>query len=388
MDNTNKHTRHQIYQTILMTTFFLSSAVYAQTDPQLRLYEGTVGTAPVVMELSIDHSNVITGRYFYRKHSSDIALDGKRLANGDIQLGENQSDGNHANVDMTLHPANQGWQGEWVGGHDPKKIAIQLTQITSAQKPLYQLDANTTAYDQMRLSSLSLQKKELTQVGQYSLQWWVEPTSKIKFFRIESGYPADTLARINTALTTRQWQEVNRYFECELGGARNSGAEYDQTVTPRLINDKVLSASVNTSFYCGGAHPDFGDSPINLDVKTGKELNLEDVFWLGNANAALIRDTHGNRVNYDYETKTLGPWVSQTMTKLYPKDVGSPNKTDDCNYRDPEVWQFPAFYFTDQGLHLAASFARVVRACDNPDWAILPWDIVNQHQGKLKLNLP
>lgn len=386
MDNTNKHTRHQIYQTVLMTTFFLSSALHAQTDPQPFLYEGTVGTAPVVMELSIDQSNGVTGRYFYRKHSSDIALDGKRLANGDIQLGENQSDGDHANIDMTLHPAHQGWQGEWVG-HDPKKILIQLTPVTT-HKSIYQLASTMTEYDQMRLSGLSLQKKESTQVGKYSLQWWLEPMSKIKFFRIESGYPADTLTRINTALTTRQWQEVNSYFECELGGARNSGSEYDQTVTPHLINDKVLSASVKTNYYCGGAHPDFSDSPINLDVHTGKELKLEDVFWLGNATTSLALDAHGDRVNYDYETKILGPWISQTMTKLYPKDVGSAKKTDDCNYRDPEVWQFPAFYFTDKGLHLAASFARVERPCDNPDWAILPWDIVNQHQGKLQLSLP
>lgn len=192
------------------------------------------------------------------------------MANGDIQLGENQSDDDHANVDMALHPVQQGWQGEWVGGLDPKKIEIQLTPITTDPKPIYQLASTTTPYDQIRLSGLSLQKRELTQFGQYSLQWWIEPLSKIKFFQIDSGYPADTLVRINTALTTRQWQEVNRYFECQLGGARSSGAEYDQTVTPRLINDNVLSASVNTSYYCGGAHPEVSENPINLDINTGK----------------------------------------------------------------------------------------------------------------------
>lgn len=136
MDGTNKYTRHQIYQTLFVMTFFFSRAVYAQTDPQPLLYEGTFGTAPVVMELSIDQSNVITGRYFYRKHSSDIALDGKRLANGDIQLGENQSVGNHANVDMTLHPANQGLQGEWVGGHDPKKNCNSIKADYNSKKAI------------------------------------------------------------------------------------------------------------------------------------------------------------------------------------------------------------------------------------------------------------
>ena len=268
MESRNKDTRLQIHQTLLATTLFLSSAVYAQTDSPPLLYEGTVGTAPVVMEISINQNNVIKGRYFYRNYSSDIALDGKRLANGDIQLGESQSDDNHANVDMALHPVQQGWQGEWVGGHDPKKITIQLTPITTDPKPLFQLESTSTPYDQIRLSGLSLQKRESTPFGQYSLQWWIEPTSKIKFFRIDSGYPADTLARINTALTTRQWQEVNRYFQCQLGGARSSGAEYDQTVTPRLINEKIISITVNTRAFCGGTQSDTRENIINLDVNS------------------------------------------------------------------------------------------------------------------------
>lgn len=390
MKNINHQNNRRIPKIVFAMTFFCMSTAYASTEAKPYLFEGTIGNAPIVLELSIDSSNTVTGRYFYRKHSMDIALDGTQLKNGDIQLGENQDYDDHSKIDMILHPKQQGWQGEWTG-RDPKQkknLAIQLKPLQPTQKPNYPLSSTSTDYDQIRLAGLSLQKNALTRFGKYSLQWWKEPVSKISFFRITSGYPKDTMTRINAALTTRQWQEVNSSFECQFDGARRMGGEYEQTVTPRFMNDKVFSASVDTSYYCGGAHPDFGDSPVNLDVKTGKELHLEDVLWLGNSTSMLKRDARGDRVDYDYESKTLSPWLSKTMTKLYPQDVGSDNSDDDCDYRDPEVWSFPAFYFTPKGLHLAAYFARVARACDNPDWAILPWKIVNQHQGKAHLNLP
>lgn len=389
MNNINNKNDHFIPKIALLLTLLCISTAYAATEQKPYLYEGKIGNAPVVFELSIDQSKAVTGRYFYRKHSTDIALDGTQLNNGDIQLGENQDYDDQSKIDMILHSNKQGWQGEWIG-HDPNKkknIPIQLTPLRLSKTINYQL-MYSTDYDQIRLSGLSLQKKALTRFSKYSLQWWKEPISQISFFRVISGYPKDTLARINTTLTTRHWQEVNSFFQCQFDGARRSGGEYEQTVTPRFMNDKIFSASVHTSYYCGGAHPDFGDNPINLDVKTGKELNLEDVLWISNATTTLKRNERGERLDYDYESKTLSPWVSRTMEKLYPQGGGSDKPHEDCDYRDTGVWTSPAFYFTPKGLHLAAYFARVARVCDNPDWAVLPWKIVNQHQGKLHLSLP
>jgi len=382
-----------VLSSLLLTGLLNYQVCFAQTDPKPQLFEGKIGNAPIMMELTTNTDHTVTGRYFYQKHLLDIALDGIQLANGDIQLGENQNYGEDKRFDMVLHPNRDGFRGEW-HGHDakhPKNIAITLNPLVvkTHQNP-YQLSSDSTEYDQIRLTKLSLSQQKITHFDNYDLQWWLEPISQVSFFRVIKGYPAETLARINHALTIRQWQEVNSYFSCQLGGARNAGGDYTVTVTPRFMNDKVLSSSVESSYYCGGAHPDFSDSPINLDVKTGKELQLEDVLWLGKTKPiALRRDASGMRTDFDYETKTLGPWIAQTMIKLYPKDVGTDNKQDDdCDYRDPELWNFPSFYFTPTGLHLAAYFARVARACDNPDWAIVPWKIVNQHHGVLGLVLP
>jgi hypothetical protein len=81
---------------------------------------------------------------------------------------------------------------------------------------------------------------------------------------------------INQLLAERQWQEVASYFDCQLGGTRTAGADFEQTVTPHLLGNKLLSVSIFTSYYCGGAHPDFADNPLTLDVASGKQLQLED----------------------------------------------------------------------------------------------------------------
>ena len=62
MESINKYTRLQIHQILWVMILFMSNALYAQTNSQPLGYEGTVGTAPVVMELSIDQNNIIKGR--------------------------------------------------------------------------------------------------------------------------------------------------------------------------------------------------------------------------------------------------------------------------------------------------------------------------------------
>ena len=87
-----------------------------------------------------------------------------------------------------------------------------------------------------------------------------------------------------------------------------------------------------------------------------------------------------------YRNDVLAPWVVRQLSRLYPAQMAAPKSADDCNYRDPDVWNFPAWYVTPKGIHLAAYFARVQRVCDDPDWAVLPWSLVDAHRGPVRLH--
>lgn len=223
-----------------------------------------------------------------------------------------------------------------------------------------------------------------------------EPETKISLFSVESGLSKDDQQRVNQQLLGRLWSEVISYHGCQLQGGEN--VEFMQQVQPKMISPAVVSLNISTSYYCGGAHPDFGDSPLNIDVKTGHPLSLEDVLWVGEGKPLLHaeRDSLGDEplskdesnARYQYVSKELVPWVIKQFTALYPTEMKTPTGDDDCNFQDESIWGTSPWYFTEKGLYLGAYFARVQRSCDRPDWSILPYSLVKQHPGAVKLQLP
>lgn len=364
-------------------------SLMAQAAPLL--LQGHIGNAAVVMELNIGQDGEVDGRYFYRKYHQDLALSGKRMADGSLQLGENLQYDEQRN-DLTLQPQDGGWRGQWHGPKASKSLPVTLTPYEPGQWPA-STDAalkpirQRSGYDYTRLAGLSFKAGKRERIQGHTLQWWDEPVSKIHLFRVLDGYPDSSLQRLNQLLAERQWQEVASYFDCQLGGTHSAGADFEQTVTPHLLSSKLFSVSIFTSYYCGGAHPDFSDNPLTIDMANGQTLQLEDLLWLGKGKPQLARKAGGERADYQYEEKVLAPWLASTMARLHPADT-KPGNEDDCAYRDPQVWQFVSWYATPRGLYLGPSFARVARACEYPEWSVLPWSLVKQHPGARPELLP
>jgi len=352
---------------------------------------GQVGKAAVVMELNIQPDGAVDGRYFYRQHHVDIPLAGQKREDGSVLLCEGELNEaelrDHGCDGFELKPLGKGsWQGNWRGGRQGKTIAVQLEPLVlpaDAAKPGRL--ASNSGYELARRADMSLRKGKSERVQGHTLQWWSEPVSGISLFRVQDGYPAEALERINAVLTERHWQEVGAALSCLV--RQGQRGEYQVQAKPRLLSPKLFSTSVMISYDCGGAHPDFGDSPINLDVESGRLLQLEDLLWLGRGKPQLARNANGDRVNFDYEDNVLAPWLARTMAQRYPRE-SRPSAEADCNYRDKSVWRFPSWYLMPKGLYLGPSFPRVERACEYPDWSVLPWSVLRQHPGAGFSRLP
>ena len=74
-------------------------------------------------------------------------------------------------------------------------------------------------------------------------------------------------------------------------------------------------------------------------------------------------------------------WLAGTMSQLYPDRVLPTGNADGCDYRDASDWGVRTWYATPQGLYLAPSFPMANRACEYPEWSVLPWSLVRQHPG-------
>jgi hypothetical protein len=373
----------------------------AQADDGRRVFTGTLGKTSIVVELNTTQQDEVTGRYFYEKYHRDLALSGS-LQDSTLNLveGNNRYGDDKPLPTLKLEETADGWQGEWQSPQG-KKLPVKLSEAKlpapdSATLPLIAALRNGEPYEYLRLQGLRLKPTKKENFMGYDLQWWTEPETKISLFSVESGLAKDDQQRVNQQLLGRLWNEVISYHSCQLDGGEN--VEFMQQAEPKMISPAVVSLNISTSYYCGGAHPDFGDSPLNIDVKTGHPLSLEDVLWVGKGKPLLHaeRDSLGDKplssdesnARYQYVSKELVPWVIQQFTALYPTQMKKPTQEDDCNFTDESVWGASPWYFTAKGLYLGAYFARVQRSCDRPDWSILPYSVVRQHPGAVKLQLP
>ncbi len=363
----------------------LLMCVAGLAQAQTQVWEGTLGKSSIVVKLGApDKGGGIDGQYFYRKHRHGIDLTGARAADGSLALEEQiYVPGEDARSAWTLKPASDDTLvGEWVG--KGKRLPIRLRMTSSATLPkagdpgLAELRANDP-YRFLQMQGMTLQAGKLETVGDYRLQWWLEPTSDIELFRVVSGYPAAQLPGVNLALARAHWKQVESFLDC----TATPLSEHESTTTLRYIGRDALSVSLFVSYYCGGAHPDFGDGPLNLDPRTGRELALEDVLWLGKGAPPAYGDGD-NQPWYDYRNEVFALWVAARMSELYPEEF-SGQANEDCSYEMEDVWDFPTWYITRKGVYLGAIFPRVGRVCDNPEWSILPWSLVDEHHGAVRI---
>ncbi|MEO4048027.1 hypothetical protein AAFN46_13155 [Pseudomonas sp. CAU 1711] len=378
---------------LALMLFVLSPALLAAEGPQL--FGGTLGRMEVVVELDLRDPEQVTGRYFYRKYRHDLALEGK-LQGAQLSLREGRERYDDIpRPELQLQRTAQGWQGEWRGPQG-KRLVVSLSRLSvepppTDDEPFWQRIHAESPYDFLRLKASPLEPSKRQRFMGHELQWWREPVSGLTAFEVLDGYPPAQLALINQRLRERLWTDVIDYHGCKLGGD-----EFMQTLKPALLSAQVVSLDILTSYYCGGAHPDFSASPLTLDARTGEVLALEDVLWVADGPALLYRDDGEGRpvpgsVDFttysDYRSERLAPWLVEQLGRLYPDRMAEP-EDDDCRYADSEVWNFPAWYLTPEGLHLAPYFARAMRPCDLVDWPVLPYALLKQHPGRLKLRLP
>jgi hypothetical protein len=352
------------------------------------VWQGTIGTLPVVVRID-PSAKGFNDQYFYRRHRRGIDLQLARGDDGTLTAKERSPNWNAEAAEWTLSaPSKDGrLRGEWRQAE--KRLPIVLKRLNAGSLPpsddpgLAQMRRDDP-YNYLRFVGLALKAGKEQTVGAYRLRWWRDPESGVDMFRVVAGYPEAQLVGVNRALSRRHWQEIAASLDCR--GAEMS--DYSTITTLRYIGRDALSVSLRAEYFCGGAHPEFNDGPLNLDPRTGRELELEDVLWLGKG-APPDRKTNDDAW-MNYRTEVFAPWVQERMRALYPKEVaGEIEATDEdnpgCSYDSPEYWNFASWHIRREGVYLGAMFPRVGRVCDDPPWSVLPWREVRKHAGAVKI---
>lgn len=360
---------------LVMYTVLTASACWAQAPLTL---QGRIGTAPVVLEVGTGYPG---GRYFYRQHHFDIPIDADVQSEGVLVLHEGITRKTNASATMRLRKEGDGaWRGTWTDSQGRKSLRVELFNLaadaTASALPTGAEVPGLSVYERERLRDLPLHPDNLDTVAGRKLQWWLEPVTGVRVFRLNSGYPAAALARLNGRFLQEQNKAIAQFFECNLHHLLQYGlsqrSDFEFKVTPRLLSDKLLSVSISMVGECGNSQVQVTNSALNVYIPTMRELDLTDLIW-----------GDGGKSNEDLSARSF--WLAVTMSKMYPLKMADLNER--CSVDDDDIWNAPNWFITPDGLSLEPHFQGNKQAPCGGEW-LLPWALVNQHPGKLRIGLP
>jgi hypothetical protein len=343
----------------IIALLLLLAAAPAMADEE-KTYEGVAGSSPIVMGLTEGRSDV-SGQYFYRSSRLDIDLAGEWRGSS-LEL-TSRLTGDRLN----LARAGGGFAGALTTAKG-RRFTVTLRPVSVASSLPADLPPGLSLYARLQLAGLSLTPQGVEIRNGKTIRWYRNPLTGIRLFRLESGYPAPAMAAMNRALTQAQWSEVLAWLQCP-GSDGRSGVELSEAEEPWLGTDYV-SYRWRSGWSCAGtAHPDFGVEGHSFDARTGRKLKLDEVLPMGGRSIP----PENSDAWYSYRSNTFAPAVVALLTRHHKAEMTKPPREDDCGYAAADVWSFPAWVLTKDGLWLGATFPRVMRACDTPDWSTIPW---------------
>lgn len=252
---------------MLKRTLLLAALLSAPA--QAEVYQGTLGTYPIALQLEKD----FTGKYAYLSKGLSLELKGQNQQ-GTVTLTEQVFDREAGGFKTTgrfqLKPIQNGYSGTWKAPNSQKTLSVQLKKFTP-----------TTAFKIPVSGGL----KKLQQEDPYAFlilnHPWItlrngsvqEPRSKVTYPRVKNRM------QLNLTLQDLQLKEATNALDClSLGEGSGGSQEWDSNTSVTYQNTVLYSIRTDTYLYCGGAHPDTMSTGHVLDLKTGKKITLGQLW--------------------------------------------------------------------------------------------------------------
>jgi hypothetical protein len=171
-------------------------------------------------------------------------------------------------------------------------------------------------------------------------------------------------ARVNAILAKREAEEHSYQRDClkQVLDEHKDKRFFDwfTDVEVTYLSGRFLSLQINSGWYCAGAHPDSGQAPITIDLRTGTLIDWTKMFKPGVLNTVDKPAPNKGRLGAIY----LARYIARN----------SKNDPDDCigTLRNDDFLE-PAIRLDAKsgGLMVWPHLAHVVAACGD-DIAIPP----------------
>ena len=365
-----------IKSSILLTlVLLLLSPIFSKGQAtRVLLYEGKIGKASVVMELTLNGSEIF-GTYYYKRFKKSIELQGKYVGPKTIELVFENGDATETFLLKDIGSETESiYSGTWKNGTSKAPLPVSLKEADFSKviaKNAYVKYTKLSEYDYSILADIQFKQDSIQKINtEFSITWLRDTLSNFSSFRINKNGVSKSIDSINIFLERLHFSELLSYLDCP-------GSDYNSFLRNVYIRNHVLSFALSVNLFCGGAHPDFATSGYTFNIETGLEMELTDFLFFGKT-----KKDYKESEDYKLGGEVMEPNVVKLLTKLYPDDMKKPTDEDEnCDYSDPDVWDYTAWYLTEAGLYLYPSFYRAARACDGADFSVIPYTTLIKYKN-------
>ncbi|MEO8236223.1 MAG: hypothetical protein ABI549_12460 [Flavobacterium sp.] len=355
--------RKIFYSIILLFT------VYSYAEKQY-LLEGTVGKATIYMFFEDNSSPTETAiydvRYFYKNSLKDIVLSGEKTGNKYVFKFESNDKINET-FELSL-TQNDNFNGFWT---DAKGLKLPVSFKPFDKSGFLLKEKNNPFLKQFKEDSFDFIKASFIQFKSDSIsiykgktiEWFSEKHCNAPYFRLGKGFSDAVKNKINPILNKYHYQNILAQLNCSSSFDYNNGNGIEYSISIHYLDENLIGYYDFSSYYCGGAHPDFGGQGILLDLKSGKSYGIDDIL-------AFDKSVGANQeTNFDAFSKYRSNYFASKIFALVNKTqhFKKPTNDDDyCDYTDLEFWDFPSWSFTEKGIEFTPIFYRAARSCEEP----------------------
>jgi hypothetical protein len=337
---TNGSSTHQVVLVRHIGHFILLLSLVASVDAQttsVKTYRGTLGDKHIEMRLTVD-SGKVSGTYFYDRFKQDIPLEGTYDAKGQLELLEGsgkrktgrficKKESETPDVDLDC---------EWSRADGTGKAFVFLNEQGIRFK------------DDVRLTPKVINDRQRK--------------VNVSFPQFSSPVTTPAMMEFNRLVDSRV-QKAIKEFEPE----STSNGYFSTTYNVLFADEEKVSIEIVEDSYGGGAHPNTNFWTVNYNLKTNKELSLEDVFKLGDEYKSAIAE---------FAAKDINRRADEIERFEARENNRAPQKREEPFMTTDQLPEMNGWGFSPKGFVVYFDFPHVMAVFDK---TIVPYSVVARY---------
>lgn len=347
---------------VFLFLFIMYSTISFCQD-KIYYLEGTLGKSTIYMTLQVyksDNETNLNAVYFYKNSLKDIKLEAKLKDNNNYTF--YFKPGDIVTEKFYLKKSGNNFDGFWYDAKD-KQLAVHLEPVNfDNYKSNLSIRFDDERLNLVKYKFLEFKKQKTTIYNNKEFVWYSEKHCDSDFFRLGNNFSEKNKTVINPILENIHIQTTLAQLNCSSSFEYSEGKGIEGRTTINFLNTNLLGFEMFSSYYCGGAHPDFGGSGYLIDLNNGKDYEIDDIIAF---DKSVTTEEQSNFNNYSkYRSTYFAPKLLAVLNSEFHFEKPKNDDDDPCDYTNEEYWDFPSWSYTEKGIEFTPIFYRAARSCE------------------------